>query len=100
MLFRLFRKPRRKAPVRPVRFRPSLEALEDRLTPSGGGLLDPTFGSGGPAPYNFGSLPTDRALTDVKVLSDGKLLAGGYANGDFVAARYNPDGTADVSFGS
>src|SRR5262249_27409929 len=52
----------------------------------------------GIAPYNFSSRFV--GLTDVKVLADGKLLAGGYVNEDFVAARYNPDGTADVSFGS
>jgi uncharacterized delta-60 repeat protein len=71
--------------------------LEDRTTPSGG-LLDPTFGSGGTVLNNFGS--SQHALTDVKVLTDGELLTVGYVNGDFAAARYNADGTFDTSFGS
>src|SRR5258707_841625 len=70
MLFRLFRKPRRKAPARPVRFRPSLETLEDRLTPSGGGLLD-----GGTATSNNGS-------------------------SEFLIARVNSNGTLDSTFAS
>jgi len=75
-----------------------VEALEDRLTPSGGGLLDPTFGTGGAVLNSTGS--DLQALTDVTVLPDGKLLTAGYVNGDFVAARYNADGTFDMSFGS
>jgi uncharacterized delta-60 repeat protein len=80
-----------------------VEALEDRCCPSGGTLqwsdpLDPTFGNGGTVLNNFGS--SSQALTDVKVLSDGKLLTAGYENGDFVAAKYNADGTFDTSFGS
>jgi hypothetical protein len=36
MLFRLFRKPRRRSPARPGRFSPRLGALEERTTPPGG----------------------------------------------------------------
>jgi uncharacterized delta-60 repeat protein len=85
-----------------------VEALEDRCCPSGGTLqwsdpLDPTFGDGGTVRNNFGS--GFQSITDVKVLSDGKLLTAGYVNGysqysDFNAARYNADGTLDTSFGS
>jgi uncharacterized delta-60 repeat protein len=94
----------RRAPHRPA-FRPRLEGLEDRTTPSGG-LLDPTFGSGGAAINNFGSY--QQMLTDVVVLPDGKLLTAGYMTpsqgptsvNEFAAARYNADGTFDTSFGS
>jgi len=86
-------------------FRPRLEGLEDRITPSGGGLLDPTFGAGGTV---LGSTGTpSQSLTDVISLPDGKLLAAGYMNStrsgvsvDFAAARYNANGTLDTSFGS
>src|SRR5262245_50578048 len=81
---------------RPATFRPRLEVLEDRTTPSSGGLLDPTFGSGGVALNTFGS--SSRGLTDVTVLPDGKLLTAGFVDNDFVAARYNPDGSFDTSF--
>jgi len=94
----------RRAPHRPA-FRPRIEGLEDRTTPSGG-LLDPTFGSGGAAINNFGSY--QQTLTDVVVLPDGKLLTAGYMTpsqgptsvNEFAAARYNADGTFDTSFGS
>src|SRR5262249_23564340 len=36
----------------------------------------------------------------VQIQADGKVLAGGYSNGDFAVVRYNPDGTLDTSFGS
>src|SRR5262245_54583379 len=86
----------RRAPHRPA-FLPRVKGLEDRTTPSGG-LLDPTFGSGGTELNNPGS--SQQALTDVVVLPDGKLLTTGYLNGNFVAAEYNADGTFDTSFGS
>jgi len=90
----------RRAPHR-LAFRPCVEGLEDRTTPSGG-LLDPTFGSGGTAINSFGS--GGQSITDVKVLPDGKLLTAGTVNfpnnSEFNAARYNADGTLDTSFGS
>jgi uncharacterized delta-60 repeat protein len=103
MLFRLFRKPRRKSPAGPGRFRPCLEALEDRTTPSSGGLLDPTFGSGGSTTTNFGM---GESYTAVTVQPDGKILTAGRAftpsasDGLFAVARYNPNGALDTGFGS
>jgi hypothetical protein len=98
-LARLFRSPTRKSP--PAR-RLSVECLEDRTTPSGGGLLDPTFGAGGvvlshttaPAPGSNGW----RGLQDVTVQPDGKILAAAFVNGDFGAVRYNPDGSLDPAY--
>jgi uncharacterized delta-60 repeat protein len=105
MLFRLFRKPRRKAPARPVRFRPRLEALEDRYCPAGG-LLDPTFGTGG-----IVNLPsaTDNGATAVAVQPDGKVVVAGavnrrasassFSSGDSISVqRLNRDGTLDTTF--
>jgi uncharacterized delta-60 repeat protein len=101
LIVRLSRTRPRRLAQRPV-FRPYLESLEDRITPSGGGLLDPTFGSGGTILSSTGST---QSLTDVTVLSDGRLLSGGYMTGtsgsvDFAAARYNANGSLDTSFGS
>lgn len=92
---RLFRKAAQPANHAPTRL--GMERLESRDNPSGG-LLDPTFGNGGMVLSATGS--TAQALTDVSVLPDGRLLAAGYANDNFAAARYNPDGTPDASFGS
>jgi uncharacterized delta-60 repeat protein len=78
-----------------------LEGLEDRLTPSGGGLPDPTFGSGGIAINNVstGGYPADMVLQP-----DGKILTAGYTTSpntsdDFAVARYNSNGTLDATFG-
>ena len=66
------------------------------------GSLDPTFGSGGDV---FIKTSYFFQLTDIKVQSDGKIVAtglGGYGNAYrdyFTVIRYNPDGTPDGSFG-
>jgi uncharacterized delta-60 repeat protein len=93
----------RRQPTRPSR-RPALESLETRDCPSGG-LLDPTFGSGG-----FVLNTSVLNFNDVLVQTDGKIVAGGWGNNlvgshpatteDFAVARYNSDGTLDASFGS
>jgi uncharacterized delta-60 repeat protein len=91
--------------------RPRLEPLEDRCLLSGG-VLDPTFGSGG--------LVTSTAATDSRAYAvatypiegtanDGKIVAAGDAHPpstghslpplDMAVARYNLDGTLDKTFG-
>ena len=74
-LFSLWRTLSGTAPWRPAARRPSarrsplrlrLEPLEDRLTPSGG-LLDPTFGSGGVVTSSFAST---EGLYDVTVRAE------------------------------
>src|SRR5262245_53439193 len=64
------------------------------------GLPDPTFGSGGftllDEPENTGEF-----LFDVIVLPDGRILGGGGKGGSqgFLLARFNSNGTPDLSFG-
>jgi uncharacterized delta-60 repeat protein len=67
------------------------------------GVLDPTFGSNGKvfATWTCSSNPADN---DIKIQSDGKIVLGTrYYNGsddDFIVARYNIDGSPDLSFGN
>src|SRR5262249_54466651 len=110
MWFLFCRKTRSSKPARrvPPSCRPRLEALEDRCTPSAG-MLDPTFGNGAgyviTAPTNGASLQGGELLQP-----DGKIIetGNGYVVGkngkvsasDFVAVRYNTDGSLDKSFGT
>src|SRR5262249_37755118 len=101
------------APRRPAARTPSparrlaLEALEDRTTPSTGGLLDATFGTGGVVTSPFATSNYDFAY-DVLVQPDGKVVttgksrsAGTFQTGyDFTVARYNANGTLDTTFGT
>lgn len=98
LIVRLSRPHPRRLSQRPA-FRPRLEVLEDRLTPSGG-LLDPTFGSGG-----IVHLPhaTDQEAREVAVQPDGKVVVagvivprGGYAY--ITVQRLNTDGSLDTTF--
>jgi uncharacterized delta-60 repeat protein len=89
----------------PRSFRPRLESLEDRCLLSGG-VLDPTFGSGGMVTTSVGSFSKAYAVTtypNAGTANDGKVVAAGYtaaSNGDkFAIVRYNLDGTLDRSFG-
>src|SRR5215831_15822206 len=98
MLFFSPRKSRLVPPsrCRPSAFRPRLEALEDRCTPSAG-ALDPTFGSGG----IVNSGPSGQAFavalqTDGKIVVAGPPASGGSAG---TVARYTPTGALDASFG-
>jgi uncharacterized delta-60 repeat protein len=75
-------------------FRPRLEVLEDRFCPSGG-LLDPTFGSGG-----IVHLPnaTDNGANAAAVQPDGKVVVAGLAGNYLSVQRLNPDGSLDKTF--
>jgi uncharacterized delta-60 repeat protein len=69
------------------------------------GDLDSTFSGDGVAVTDF-SANLDGA-TDVALQSDGKIVVAGFSESgadittsDFALARYNPDGTLDMSFGT
>jgi uncharacterized delta-60 repeat protein len=67
------------------------------------GSLDTSFGGDGTVTTNFTSYPED--LLALAIQPDGKILAaGGSGYGDpdenFVLARYNADGSLDMSFGT
>ncbi|MGQ0592156.1 MAG: hypothetical protein ACT4QB_05760 [Gammaproteobacteria bacterium] len=65
------------------------------------GTLDTSFGDGGRMGLNFGG-PSD--LSALVLQPDGKLVAAGavdpFFSGDFLLARFNPDGSLDTSFGT
>jgi uncharacterized delta-60 repeat protein len=66
------------------------------------GTLDTTFSGDGKQTTDFGFGANDEA-TSVVLQGDGKIVAAGFASGgatgrDFALARYNPNGSLDVSF--
>ncbi len=62
------------------------------------GSLDLSFGTGGKVTTPFGS---DQSCARSLILQpDGKLVAAGYSDDDFALARYNSDGSLDLSFGT
>lgn len=61
------------------------------------GSLDTTFGTSGKTTINFGG---EESPFSIALLSDGKILAGGTKDGDFIIARLNSDGSLDTSFGT
>jgi uncharacterized delta-60 repeat protein len=91
-------------------YKPRLECLEDRCTPSAG-MLDPTFGSGGIVNTSLAS-GTHDYVQSLVVQPDGKILATGEVltwpttgkfripSSQYGLARYNPDGSLDSSFGN
>jgi uncharacterized delta-60 repeat protein len=91
---------------RSVAFRPRLEALEDRRTPSAG-ALDPTFGNGAgyvtTSPTNGADLARAALIQpDGKILAAGRVYVtrGSSSTGEFGVVRYNTNGSFDTSFGS
>ena len=67
------------------------------------GSLDNTFGIAGMAKTEFGTNPS--FVKDITIQADGKIVASGFFINDlsqenFAVARYNTDGTPDVSFGT
>ena len=98
---------RREIVNRPHSVPPRLEQLEDRCLPSGG-VLDPTFGSGGLVTTNFAgggqalavaAYPNAGTANDGKVVSVGYVNSGGGRGEDFAVVRYSLDGTLDRTFG-
>jgi uncharacterized delta-60 repeat protein len=90
---------------RPRRPRPrsvalGLERLEDRLTPTGAGSLDTTFGASGIVSTGFAS--GDDKASGVAVDSSGRIVVAGTSfngsNNDFAVARYTATGSLDFSF--
>lgn len=91
-----------------LRYRPGLEPIEERCLLSGG-LLDPTFGTGGLVSNTIGSssralavatYPNAGTVNDGKVVAVGDAYAGARAMSTSLAvARYNLNGTLDTSFG-
>ena len=80
--------------VRSVRACLTLESLEERTLLTAG-TLDTSFGAGGMSISQGIGEAFDGALQ-----ADGKILAVGGSNGDFVVARYNPGGSPDATFGT
>src|SRR5437667_12721571 len=79
---------------------PALERLEERDVPATVGGLDPSFGSGG----KLIALGAGSNATDVAVDHLGRVVVAGNTPGpggqDFLALRFNPDGTPDLTFGT
>jgi uncharacterized delta-60 repeat protein len=87
---------------------PDAEATEFALRRSNAnGTPDSTFGVGGRAVRNPDPARRFSIVSDVAVLPDGKILAAGIHSGTgllgtnppMAVARYNADGTPDLSFG-
>lgn len=64
------------------------------------GALDTSFGTGGKVTFSFGSSRTSSAAFAVTIQPDGRILIGGTADNDFAAARLQPNGGFDTTFGT
>jgi uncharacterized delta-60 repeat protein len=84
--------------------KPTLECLEDRLTPAPIYGLVPSFGLGGSVRTSFIHV-VNSVANGVAVQADGKVVAVGTVGTDinagngFLVTRYNADGRPDASFG-
>ena len=76
--------------------RPRVELLEDRAVPAAVGALDPSFSPDAPA--GITAVVANRQFVDVAVQQDGKIVAVSDQSGDFFIARFNPDGSPDLTF--
>ena len=67
------------------------------------GSLDTSFNSTGKVQTDIGTASND-SLSDIRLQSDGKIVASGYTNAngssDITLVRYNVDGSLDTSFNS
>ena len=62
------------------------------------GGLDPSFGTAGKVNREIGSRQP-QYISALVIQPDGKIVAAGDHSGDFAIARYNPDGSLDLTFG-
>jgi uncharacterized delta-60 repeat protein len=69
-----------------------VEHLEARDVPAAIAALDPSFSGDGIA--NLAGAP----FADIAVQTDGRIVAVGASNGDFLVARFLTDGSLDASF--
>jgi uncharacterized delta-60 repeat protein len=81
-----------------------VQVLEVRTLLSAGSL-DPTFGTGGQTFIAFGQATGSTNATAVALQPDGKIVVAGAietagGDSDFAAARLNPNGALDSSFGN
>jgi uncharacterized delta-60 repeat protein len=60
------------------------------------GRLDTTFGIDGRVTVAFGAAA---GAADLAIQSEGQIVVAGSADGDFALARFNPNGSLDLSFG-
>jgi len=102
MFLRVPRTPRRPA-ARPVSFRPSLEALEDRSLLSAG-ALDTTFGGTGVVTTSL-SKSSDTATTSLlqpngDLVTAGITVSGPHKTPAFALVAHTPTGSLDTTFGS
>ena len=74
-----------------------LTPLEDRLTPTAIGSLDPTFGTAGQATPSVGPGVN---LVDLAPTNDGGIIAAGYNATSMVVVKLLNDGSLDPSFGT
>ncbi|WP_419553084.1 Calx-beta domain-containing protein [Candidatus Poriferisodalis sp.] len=63
------------------------------------GSLDTGFGTAGTTTTDIDNNSSDRAWA-VALQTDGKIIAAGQSEGDFVVVRYNADGSLDTGFGT